>query len=170
MEAERRRSSVWPQPSKNPAEIVITQTKLPVLRAGIGLLILPMPPILCVLLYMFGRDASQSPVIAVIMGGLGAILGLLYFAAVAARISVENGAVRILRPLDVVVIPIASIRDWSVRKLSVSRWIVVCIWRKEKRWPVVAHFAVADTTSAGDFNLTAAALKRLLQDVCAFSA
>jgi hypothetical protein len=163
-QSEHRRSSVLRQPSFDPTEIVITQTKLPVLRAGLRLLILPISAILGVLLYMFGRDASQSQIIGGVMAAFGVILGLLYFAAVAARIYIENGAVRILRSLDDVVIPSASIRDWSVRALSIWRSIVVCIWRKEGRWPVVVHFVVADTTNAGDLHPTAAALKQLLSD------
>jgi len=164
MHPEHGRRSVLSQPVGNPNEIVITRTKLPVLRAGMGLLILPMPPILGVLFYMFGRGAAHSVWVACVLAALGAAFGLLYFATVAARISTENGAVRILRPLDEVVFPDASTKDWRLRTLSIWREIVVCVWRKERPLPIIAHFVVADTTSAGDLHSTAAALKKLLSD------
>ena len=122
--------------------------------------------ILGILLYIFGRDAFHSALIASFIAIFGAILGLLCFANVAARISVENGEVRILRSFDDLVVPNASIRDWSVHTLSASRWIVVSIWRQEMQFPAMVHFVVADTTSAGDLNPTVAALKKLLSDVC----
>ena len=161
MQAELRRS-VLSQPSTNPAEIVITQTKLPVLRAGIGLLMLPIALIFGTLLYMAGLEAFYSQVIASVMAAFGAVFGLLYFAAIAARISIENSAIRVLRALDEVVIPVASIAACSVRVLPASRWAVVSIWRKDRRLPVIAHFVVMDTTSAGDLNPTIAALKKML--------
>jgi hypothetical protein len=62
------------------------------------------------------------------------------------------------------VIPNGSIKGWSIRTLSVSRWVVLCIWRNESRLPVFAHFGIADTTSVGDFRPTVEALRRMLGD------
>jgi hypothetical protein len=162
-QAERRRS-VLSLPSTNPNEIVITQTKLPMLRAGIGLLMLPAPPIFGSLLYMAGFDVFHSQLIASIMAAFGAAFGLLSFAVIAARISVENGAIRILMAVDDVVLPVASIEHSRVRVLSASRWVVVSLWRRGRRLPVIAHFVVMDTTSAGDLAQTVAALEKMLHD------
>jgi hypothetical protein len=162
--AQYQRRSVLSPPSTNPAEIVITRTKVPVLRAGIGLLLLPITAILGVLLYMAGLDAFQSQLIASVMAAFGAVFGLLYFAAVAARISAANGTVRILRSFDEVVIPDASIEHSSVRVLWVSRWVGISVWRKDRKLPAIAHFVVMDTTSAGDLHPTVAALERILRE------
>lgn len=163
MQAESRRS-VLSRRHSNPAEIVITRTKLLVLRAGIGLLVLPIAPIFGVLLYMAGLDAFHSQPIATVMAACGAVFGLLYFAAIAARISVENGTIRILRSLDEVVIPQGSIGHSRVLVLWASRGVVVSVWRRNRKLPTLAHFVVMDTTSAGDLSATVAALEKMLRD------
>jgi len=163
MQTESRRS-VFSRPDPNPAEIVITRTKLPVLRAGIGLLVLPIVAIFGVLLYMAGLDAFHSQPIASVMAACGAVFGLLYFAAIAARISVENGTIRILRSVDEVVVPHGSIRHSRVLVLWASRGVVVSVWRKNRKLPTLAHFVVMDTTSIGDLSTTVAALENMLRD------
>lgn len=143
-------------------EIVVTGTRIPVLRAGAGLIALPIGGVLTLLLYQLTRDAFALPYSGMIGALIGAAIGLAFFGGVAARLTWDGQTLCILRSLDEVVVRADSIVDARVTVLRASRWIAGMLWVSGRRLPVVFHFAVLDRTSIGDFDATARAVERCL--------
>jgi hypothetical protein len=146
-------------------EIIITETNVWLVRAGIGLLILPMTAILGLFGYLLGTENLHSVSVGVVGAAVGVLLGLFMLRTVAARISLNGGMLHILRSMDEMVIPASSIAEASIRVLYPSRWIIGACWLHERRWPVIFHFVVADRTNVGDLRATVGVVERLLQDV-----
>jgi len=67
-------------------EIVVTGTKITALRAGAGLITLPIGGALTLLLYLLTRDAIALPYSGMIGALIGAAIGFAFFGGVLARI------------------------------------------------------------------------------------
>jgi hypothetical protein len=144
-------------------EVIITQTKVRVLRAGVGLLILPMAAIMSLLFHQLATDYSESSLIHVFAAALGGLLGLLYFATICSRISDDDGVIHILRALDEVVFLANTIVATKIWVLRPSSWAVVAVHTRARRFPFIFHFVVLSHSSAGNLTETVTALKRLLE-------
>ena len=146
-------------------EIIATRTKVPVVRAGIGIFALPGTAIFSALLFEYGSESFHAVLAGVVPAIIGAVLGLLFFSAVAARIALEDGVLRILRALDEVVVPANLVIDTQVRVLRASHWVVGAIWLRARKLPIVFHFVVADTTNLGDLEATVAAVEGMFRSL-----
>jgi len=146
-------------------EIVVTGTKIPVLRAGAGLFALPIGGALTLMLYQLTQDAFVLPFSGMIGALIGAAIGLAFFGGVAARITWDGQTLHILRSLDEVIVLADSIVDARVTVFRASRWIAGMLWIRGRRLPILFHFAVLDRTSIGDFDATARAVERCVGGV-----
>jgi hypothetical protein len=84
------------------------------------------------------------------------------FACALSRISDEDGAITLIRAFDRLKIEKADILDAWVFAFRPNRYAGVRIILRNRRYPVFAHFVMADLTSAGDFDSTVVALQQML--------
>jgi hypothetical protein len=128
----------------------------------LALILLPISAILGVLCYIFVSSQLHSTLGAVLGGAFGICIGLLYFSAVMARISVQGGELRILRAVDEIRVPIDAVVSSRITSVT-PRWIVGAVWLKHRKVPILFHFSVIDTTNMGDLKATKTAIERLFR-------
>lgn len=146
-------------------EIVINQTRLPILRAGLGHLLLPMTALLASFGYLIGAAELDAALGGPILALLGLMMGLAWFACCTARIArIPNDELRILRSFDEIRVPIADVEWIRCFTFRPSGAVVVKLVFQGRRLPVLFHFVVMSHSSVGNFDRTVAALRTILQN------
>ena len=140
-------------------EIVVTRNSLPVLRAGPGLLFLPIGAGFCVLGYKAVLDSTASVPLASFVALLVAIVFAYEFCCTVAHVRVKNGSIEIVRSLDRVVLAQNSILKARIFVLGPSRWIGVAISVNGRLLPVLLQCVVLDQSGAGGFRATVSAFR-----------
>ncbi|HWA45475.1 MAG TPA: hypothetical protein VHA10_19795 [Hypericibacter adhaerens] len=143
-------------------EIIITESSIPILRAGAGLLLLPIGAVFCIVGYNAILDYTASVPMASLVVVLGATWFACQFCCVIARVSVKNGSIEITRPLDRIVLAEDAILKSRIFVLRPSRWILMAISVKGRRLPIVLQCTVFDHTNVGGLRATVAAFRDLL--------
>lgn len=81
-------------------EIIITESRWPIARAGMGLVILPAGAIFCLFAYKAIADSLESIFLASFLSALIAVIFGLFFCWTLSRISNEGGVITVIRSID----------------------------------------------------------------------
>lgn len=140
-------------------EIIMARSTTPVLRAGSGLLLLPIGVAFCIVGHKATLDITSSAPAAWIVALLIAIVFAYDFRCTVARVRDKNGSIEIVRSLDQLLVTREAILKSRVITLGPSRWIGVVIRVNGRTLPVLLQCVVIDQSSAGGFRATVSAFR-----------
>ena len=142
-------------------EIIITRSMTPVLRAGFGVVLLPIGVGFCILGYKAVLDITSSASTAWIVTLPIAVVFAYSFYCTVARVREKDGSIEIVRSLDRLLLTQNEILKSRVFAVRVNRSITVLIRVNGRALPIFLHCVVLDTSNVGGFRATVSAFHEI---------
>ncbi|MGH6755116.1 MAG: hypothetical protein ACREDP_23405 [Bradyrhizobium sp.] len=143
-------------------EIVISHSRWPVARAGMGLLLLPIGAVFCLLGYKIVDETLGDAALASILSAVALLVFGATFLSTLGRISISGGIITAMRAIDIVQFRATDILKARVFSNPLNHSTMAMIRLRDRRVPLFLHFVVLDHSNVGDHFHTTGRLKQML--------